>query len=202
MKNRALTQWRKSDKSYQNYQRYLEQKTNRFDLSLIDLLYVSNFKGGNGTINEEVDSVNRKLKKYSEILQRIQKRFCNQNLKDLSEDDLQNLIELVEEGCALTDKKSEQQIDGFRASYLSALLNSYFPELIPIIDRRVLINMELIDLNKDLNSQQQVIQIEQFYPTLINRTYLLAKETQKSLRTIDKEYFIISIEKPGEKSSV
>lgn len=49
---RTLTQWKKSEISLQNYQNYLSRKKDKFHLSIIDLLYILNFKGGNATINE------------------------------------------------------------------------------------------------------------------------------------------------------
>ena len=42
---RATTQWDKSSISYKNYQSYIANKPQKFELTLIDLLYISNFKG-------------------------------------------------------------------------------------------------------------------------------------------------------------
>ena len=66
--NAAISKWNKSLVSYDNYQIYIKQKRERFDLKLIDLLYISNFKGGNSTINEKEISVNQKLISYSMLV--------------------------------------------------------------------------------------------------------------------------------------
>ena len=50
--NRTLTGWNKSEISLLNYQRYILKKADKFRLGLIDLLYVSNFKGEKITIND------------------------------------------------------------------------------------------------------------------------------------------------------
>lgn len=141
---RAETKWIKSCKSYQNYQGYIDRKVNRFDLTLIDLLYISNFKGGNATINEPEKEINIKLISYSNKLIGIDKEFRNKSLADLTFEQKEKLKILVDDICELTFKESKNRIDGFNVSYLSTLLNAYFPEVIPILDRRVLINLELV----------------------------------------------------------
>tara|TARA_R110002167_G_scaffold134051_7_gene319389 strand:- start:8521 stop:8706 length:186 start_codon:yes stop_codon:yes gene_type:complete len=49
---RAEKQWQKSKYSFENYINYISRKKDKYHLSLLDLLYISNFKGGNATINE------------------------------------------------------------------------------------------------------------------------------------------------------
>ena len=87
---------------------------------------------------------------------------------------------------------NDNKIDGFSISYLSALLNVYFPDLLPILDRRVLINFDIVS-NGDVNKQGQIIDIERFYDKLIFKMRDKAILENKSIRQIDKELFIISV---------
>ncbi|MGV6828699.1 MAG: hypothetical protein ACWA45_04815 [Flavobacteriales bacterium] len=191
---RALTQWKKSSISYQNYQNYISNKNNKFELTFIDLLYVSNFKGGNATINEPEREINQKLKSYSKLFLTIEYEFQNLKLSNLSIKQINRLNTLVNEVCDLTLKKSEYKIDGFSISYLSALLNAYFPLLIPILDRRILINIELVT-EKDRDKQDQIKDIQKFFSPLIKKMAEISKEFQKSIREIDRELFVLKITK-------
>ena len=189
---KALKRWEKSQISYKNYQDYIARKSDHFHLRLIDLLYISNFKGGNSTINEEEDITNQKLGAYSEKLRIINGLFQNRKLADLNEFEIDTLIKVVEDICALTYKDSNNKIDGFSVSYLSALLSAYFMDLVPILDRRVLINMNLVS-REDLNSQKQVKNIERFFDPLIKKVHELSKEKGYSIRAIDKDFFKVKL---------
>jgi len=191
---RASTQWKKSSISYQNYQNYISNKNNKFELTFIDLLYVSNFKGGNATINEPEREINLKLKSYSKLFLTIEYEFQNLKLSNLSIKQINHLNTLVNEVCDLTLRKSEYKIDGFSVSYLSALLNAYFPLLIPILDRRILINIELVT-EKDRDKQDQIKDIQRFFSPLIKKMAEISKEFQKSIREIDRELFVLKITK-------
>jgi hypothetical protein len=191
---RAKTIWDKSDTGYKNYQVYITGKTNRFELTLIDLLYISNFKGGYAIIGEKEQEVNVKLRVYSEKLREINRTFDSKKLSQLTDAEIKKLVEDVESVVVLTHKKNSTKIDGFGPSYLSALLSSFFPELIPILDRRILLNLKLADKN-DLNSQGQVKSIEKFYGRLIQKiAKIVKKSTSKTIRDIDREEFIKKIE--------
>ncbi len=190
---KAHTNWLKSSVALENYSNYIKKKIERqkFDLTLIDLLYISNFKGGNATINEEESIINSKLKAYSNVLIKIDASFDGKFLSKLKEDEVFSLIKLVEEFVFLS-KKEETCIDGFKSSYLSALLHSYFPNLIPILDRRLLINLGLVnEEEKHLNNQKQVKKIEIHYPKLIKVIY--EKSKSKSIRELDAEFFKIKL---------
>ncbi len=165
---RAETLWKKSNEcSYKSYQKYIKKKgKDKYVLTLIDLLYISNFKGGNATINEEEYIINQKLTKYSEILKLIHNEFKEVKLFELEKEQLGKFYRLIESICDLTENL-ETKIDGFSVSYLSALLNSYFPNLIPILDRRVLINSRLVE--KEDIYQGQIKSIRKFYKLLIMR---------------------------------
>ena len=185
---KAETKWNKSRKSYKNYQDYIARKEQRFSLTLIDLLFISNFKGGNGSIHEEEPSVNTKLVHYSMSLSQIQERFQQKNIATLTDKELDQLILQVISICNLTNSGCDTKIDGFGPSYLSAMLNAYFPELIPILDRRVLLNSGLAG-DQDLDRQKQIIEIENFYPKLIKEVADTAKRSGKALWEIDKMLF-------------
>lgn len=193
---RASTQWKKSSISYLNYQNYIGKKPNRFKLTLVDLLYVSNFKGGNATINESEKEIDIKLEPYSKILQSIDREFMDSKLANLDTKQIDKLSIFIDEICSLTLKSSANKIDGFSVSYLSALLNSYFPFLIPILDRRVLINLQLVT-EQDRNKQDQIINIQRFFGPLILKIADLSKINHKSIREIDKDLFVQKIEKPN-----
>ncbi len=184
--SKASTQWEKANISYQNYVNYIKRKIKKFELHLIDLLYIRNFKGGNASIHEEETSVDTKLKEYSKHLEEIDREFGNKQLRELSEEELESLKKKVQSFIQLT-KNRMTAIDGFKSSYASALLHFYFPDLIPILDRRVL-NGVGIEVEK--NSQGQVINIEEHYPELIDKFFdYLKKNPTKSLRDYDKECF-------------
>ena len=194
LNKKATTQWDKAAKSYKNYINYIDKKADRFELTLIDLLYISNFKGGNATINEAELELKNKLIAYSTELRTLDSKFGTRKLTNLNDDELNELIEKVHSICSLTRKTNVNKIDGFSISYLSALLNVYFPNLLPILDRRVLINFDIVT-NGDINKQGQIIDIERFYDKLIIKMRDKARLENKSIRQIDKELFIIEIPK-------
>ncbi|KAF0133202.1 MAG: Uncharacterized protein FD145_1403 [Candidatus Saganbacteria bacterium] len=169
---------------------YISNKNGEFDLTLIDLLFVKNFKGGNATINEKASIVNAKLKAYSNFLVGINREFGKKQLRDLTTEQLESIKTHAKTFLSLTTDENTS-IDGLKSSYASALLHFYFPNLIPILDRRVL-NGAKISVEK--NSQGQVIDIQKHYPELIDKFYKYLKVyPEKSLRDYDKECFIKSI---------
>lgn len=189
----ASTRWEKSNISYINYLEYIESKTNRFNLTIVDLLYISNFKGGNASIHEKSSIVNKKLELYSEKLLKINDRFNNRKLEDLSEEECNDLTELVRDASELCENKTSTKIDGFGPSYLSAIMNAYFPNLIPILDRRVLINLKLV--RKTNLRSGQILKIEDFYAPLIKKFAELSKKnTNESFRDIDRKYFSMKLD--------
>ena len=193
----ASTRWDNSNASYKNYQSYIMSKgEKRFDLTMIDLLYVSNLKGGNASIHEDEERVNDKLKAYSEVLRKIEAKFKGKQLRKLNKNDCEELIDLLKVACNLT-KEKETKIYGIGASYLSALMNAYFPYLIPILDRRMLINLGIVSNDDLVPSTKQVRNIENFYGALVKKSAeLLRHDKDKTLRDIDREYFIQMLEYP------
>lgn len=191
---KAVTLWNKAQFSFINYQNYVNSKENRFQLTLIDLLYISNFKGGNATIHEPEKDIEQKLISYSDKLIEIHNQFRDRSLGQLNGEEVQKLALMVECVCNLTDKSSKTKIDGFSVSYLSALLNAYFPNLIPILDRRLLINLDLIQKN-DIQKSGQIKQIRKFYGPLINSFATLCSHHNLSVRELDKKIFTQKIKK-------
>ena len=193
-KNSAETKWDKSSISFKNYQNYINKKEDKFKLTLIDLLYISNFKGGNATTHEPEDTIEEKLKFYTDILIKIDNKFKDKELAELNNNEVEELWILIEKICNLTNKNLKTKIDGFSVSYLSALLNAYFTKLIPILDRRILINMKLVE-SKDLYKSKQVKDIFTFYKSLILKMKKESETTKQSIRDIDYKYFIMQIDK-------
>jgi hypothetical protein len=192
MDKRAETQWEKSNISYSNYRDYLNLKIDRYELTLIDLLFISNFKGGNATINEQELTIKKKLSSYSKGLRDIGNEYNGKTLGTLTNEQLENLVSKVLSICNLTDKDNEMRIDGFSVSYLSALLSAYFPILLPILDRRILINLQLVT-SKNIDTQGQIKNIQQFYKPLIKKIAKISRETGQTVREIDKNLFAMRI---------
>ena len=183
---KASNQWTKSDKSYQNYMRFILAKQN-YQITFIDLLYVSNFKGGSATINEEEEIVNNKLKNYSVLFSEIKDRFSSSILFEMTPSDTVILIDLANKAIGLTDVSSSSKIDGFGVSYLTTLLHFYFPNLLPILDRRVLHGLNLLK-ESDISSDKQIKDIKRFYPDVIKAFQI--NTFDKTIRKFDEELFI------------
>lgn len=131
------------------------------------------------------------MENYSVLFIQIEDKFKNQTLAQTTNFDFEKLIEYIKKLLKLCDTK-ETAIDGFKASFLSALLYSYFPNLIPILDRRLLINLNLVQ-KTDLQKSGQVNKIDSFYPILLAKIREISKFKKKTVRQIDKEYFIIKL---------
>ncbi len=186
---RTTTNWEKSGISLTNYQTYIKDK--ELNLTFIDLLYISNFKGGNATINEAEELINQKLKTYyTPCFVEIKSKFGLKKLDELNPAEIQELISIVNKIMALTTKK-ESSIDGFKTSFLSALLHAHFENLIPILDRRILINLEIVNNESQLNKDKQVKKIEDYFGSLIKKFQdKLQTPEQQTIRAIDKVYFV------------
>jgi hypothetical protein len=184
---KEIKKWRKMGKSLKNYQSYISRKSAKYRLDLVDLLYISNFKGGNASIQEDESKVANLLEPYSIILKNIGDDFGDLSLSMLSDSQVSSLTNRLTEVCNLCLGRNTG-IDGFKVSYFSALFHGYFPDLIPVLDRRILNGFRLIH-EQDLNTLGQVKDIHLFYPRLVDQMRRLTKETGKSIRTLDGEYF-------------
>ena len=184
--NPQETKWNKANISYNNYLKHLRRKRNRFSLTMIDLLYIRNFKGLNSSIHEPEQKVKTKLKEYSTKLHKISLEFDNRELKDLCNNQLNDLLGLLSEFLVLT-KKHDTKIDGFNTIRAISLLHFYFPKLFPIMDRRVVIAALPKLKGKKQNGDMYKCLIKKYYKELNKKC-----NVNKTLRDLDKEYFIQS----------
>ena len=181
------TTWDMLDHAMAHYQTYISTKKQRNTISIIDLLHVSNFKGGNASITEPETTLGNKLKSYDKVLAEIAKKFNGNLLTQLNEQETNELIALCNNVSDLT-KAKETKIRGFGASYASALLSAHFMDLVPVLDRRIL-NGAGIEV--EYNNQKQVKDIAQHYGVLIKFCRAeLQRRKQLTLRELDKEWFI------------
>ncbi|GAB2573901.1 hypothetical protein [Spirosoma areae] len=174
-----------------NYQTYLERKEmrkqSRFDLDFTDLLYASNYKGGSGSIQEDFSKSesDQNLKFYSNLLTEIHKSFDQRGLEHIEDDNLPKLKEYAKQMIGLC---SEHHIKGLGVPYCSALFHLHFPNLIPVIDRNVLLGLGMIGCDK-IPKSGQVKYIGLHYTDLIERMRIYVGENKKNLRDADRELF-------------
>lgn len=179
--------WDMLNEAMTHFRQYISQKPLKTALSMVDLLHVSNFKGGNASITEPIGNLEGKLVLYEGFLNSIEQAFNQKDIGLLDQQGVNRLIELCDGFLALT-KSKRSNIRGFGPSYASALLAAHFPDLIPILDRRVLNGA---GIHTKLNSVKQVKNIEQYYGELILACWTkLGTQAGKSLRELDKEWFV------------
>ncbi|GAB1431612.1 hypothetical protein MASR2M29_02370 [Spirochaetota bacterium] len=130
--DRAITNWENANRAFILYQDYLTTKVDRFALSATDLMFISNFKGGNASVSGTTSEITQKLEPYSGVLEKIERTFGDRSLSSLSNQETDSLVALCVESFAVLDAN---RIKGFSHSYWSALLCAYFPALLPILDR-------------------------------------------------------------------
>jgi hypothetical protein len=178
--------WNNLNQAFGYLQNFIANKesANRFGLSEIDLALISNFKGGNASIAEPLESLTAKLKIYSQHLRRLSELIKGRSLRDLNSEERRELGQQAKQFASLTAKNTDTSIVGFRASYASALLAAYFPKTVPVLDRLVLSETGI------MHSPKQVADIEQYYPKLIEAFYMaLVKEPRVTMRDLDKKWF-------------
>lgn len=181
------TTWEMLNVAMSHFQDHINAKSDRCALSIVDLLHVSNFKGGNASITEPVATLSKKLMFYESALREIEKNFNGKKLSTLSKDEKTSLIKHCREFLSLSER-DESNIRGLGASYASALLAAHFIDLIPVLDRRAL-NGAGIYTEKD--SQGQVKNISHYYDQLINAfSQELQRSPEMTLRGLDKKWFI------------
>jgi hypothetical protein len=181
------TTWEMLDHAMSYYQTFISSKKSRTSLTVVDLLHVSNFKGGNASITEPEETLSMKLRCYQKVLEDIASKFNGKALSQLSEEETAGLVKLCDSVSSLT-KGEKTRIRGFGASYASALLAAHFMELIPVLDRRIL-NGASIEVTYD--KQKQVQNISQYYGGLIRACRAeLQKRKNITLRELDKEWFV------------
>jgi hypothetical protein len=186
MAQNPTTTWDLLDQAREHLLDYIGRKTDKHALSIEDLVHVRNFKAGNGSITEPKATLPGKLPAYSNILQAIEQRVGTKALVELSTQDLTEVKDLAMQLLHLT-RCSRTKIKGFGPSYASALLHAYFPQVLPVLDWRVLSGA---GIKVTYDSQGQVKNIENHYCSLIDRFYDEAKTQKKSLRELDKRWFV------------
>jgi hypothetical protein len=197
---RAANQWRKARTPYGYYQSHIKSKSPKHSITILDLLFVKNFKGGSATIAEPENQFAEKLRQYSKQLEVILQEFGNKELGNLGNKDLDDLIQKVNTFLKLT-KDSKTRIDGFGPSFASALLNAHLPKVIPILDRRGLNGFSIPNVQTD--NQGQVVDIENRYPDLIRRFHgRLTQDSAATIESIDEALFSTELDdkyKPKDK---
>ena len=190
MARNPTTTWEMLNHALQYYLSYIAEKKDKYSLTVVDLIFISNFKGGNASITEPGETMPAKLQEYVKALRNIDKKFQGKKLVQLQDDELTDLVKLADEFLSLS-KNKETKIRGFGMSYASALLFAYFEELFPVLDRRILNGA---GIKVEYDSQKQVKKIEQHYGALIKRSYQELKlHPKKKLRELDKEWFVKSL---------
>lgn len=180
------TTWEMLNHAMVHYQKHISTKKKRNTISIIDLLHVSNFKGGNASITEPEETLGKKLKSYEKVLAEITTKFTGKNLSQLNRQETNELIRLCNAFTNIT-KIKDTKIRGFGASYASALLSAHFIYLIPVLDRRILNGA---GIKVEYNSQKQVKRIAQYYGELIKSCQTeLKRRNNLTLRELDKEWF-------------
>jgi len=181
-----MPSWKNLNQAFRYLQKFIanKQTSNKFDLSEIDLALVSNFKGGNASIAEPLETLFEKLKVYSDHLRQLNGFIDGKSLRELNLDARIELGRKAREFVSLTNKENDTHIFGFGASYASALLAAYFPETVPVLDRLVLSETGI------KHSPKQVAEIDQYYPSLIEAFYsTLIKHPHLTMRDLDKKWF-------------
>ena len=187
----AARRWEKARFSYEYFRKHIKSKSSPTELSLLDLLFVSNFKGGSATIAEPIATLDKKLVEYSEVLAELVDRYGNVQLKDVDEPELDELVSDGEAFLQMT-LNAKLRISGFGPSYASALLNAYLPNVFPILDRRGLNGAEIPSI--EANSQGQVKRIERHFGPLIRYYWSWAQENpDRSLENLDQELFVMPL---------
>jgi hypothetical protein len=186
MARKPETTWQMLDVAMSHFQAHIASKSDRCALSIIDLLHVSNFKGGNASITEPVQTLAVKLKHYESILKKLEKGFASHTLVDLNDKQTETLKSLCNDFLKLTEDPTTA-IRGFGPSYASAILAAHFIDLVPVLDRRVL-NGAGIKVQSD--SQHQVKNIAAHYSALISAfRQELRRAPRVPLRQLDRRWF-------------
>jgi len=186
MARKPETTWEMLNEAMSHFQEHIRNKKFTCKLSLVDLLHVSNFKGGNASITEPIATLPAKLEHYEIALKDIETTFKEKSLSSLTEEELTQLTGRCADFLALTTKP-KSKIRGFGPSYASALMAAHFIDLIPVLDRRAL-NGAGISVKTDSN--RQVKNIANHYAELIRAfRSALRLSPEMTLRELDKQWF-------------
>ena len=194
--NRATTTWTRAQEVYEHYQHYIESKQDKYALTFTDLVYVKNFKGGMTIISEPVATFSTKIGPYEKALRALAEDECVlKSLGQLDDIEYARVRDAIVTFSGMTRPK-QTPIEGFGVSFASALLHFYFPDFVPILDRRALNGSQIPGLNVDPRTKQ-VVNLFELYVSLIDYfRRRLRKETTLTLRLLDKELFIQKLRAP------
>ena len=184
-----VSTWDNYKITFDSYQDYLEKKGGcKRDLNFIDLLYASNYKGGSGSIQEDLFKPENKAKLnlYSALLKEIDESFKDTDLRNV---DASGLVKLTNYADRMITLCSECHIKGLGVPYCSALFHLQFPNLFPVIDRNVLLGIGDIIKMDNIQKSGQIWKIERHYISLIGKLYDYVQKHEKSLRDADKDLF-------------
>lgn len=178
--------WKRLNIAFESFRRHIEDKgSNKFDLTEVDLLHASNFKGGNASICEPLDTLREKLGVYSKILHEIGDQFGGRQLVDLQKDELDSLVSPANSFLQLTLSPGTE-IDGFGPAYASAVLSAHYTDLLPVIDKWVLNGAGIVEAELKI----PVDDIEDYYGELIDRCWChLQKNSGLTLRALDHQWY-------------
>ena len=196
---KAEKKWDKMRNAYEYVAARIDSKpkSGRYNIDLIDLVLVSNFKGGFASIAEPHENMDGKLKAYTVGICKIAKSFKDKKLQKLKKRQLGLLCEQATSFLRLT-LFEETKIDGFGPSNASALLNIYFPDLLPILDRRGLLGAKIRGIRT--NTQEQVKNIERHYQQLIEYFHSrLCGDNSLSIECLDRKLFSKPLSFPKKK---
>lgn len=187
IKNDQQEIWDKLNNAFEYFLDFLTTTPQRirYDLTSVELVLVSNFKGGNSSITEPLESLRPRLVAYSEKLKEIAELADSRPLRLFNT--LTELQRLSSEFLDLT-QNAMSKIAGLGPAYASAVLAGYFPETLPVIDRHVLRGARV---EHKVNSQRQVIDLQKHYPLLLERfREELVRRPELSLRELDRIWFM------------
>jgi hypothetical protein len=183
---RAESAWKRAENAYQHCRAYMQDKSPRLVLSITDLVYVKNFKGGSTIIGESPATIQERLAPYEALLREADGMPAFQKtLGQLDDREYQDAVRVMKTFAALP---RTSPINGFGVSFSTALLHFYFPEVVPILDRR---GLNGAGIKADVDKQGQVKKLLDSYPDLI--AYCRARlrgEPSLTLRALDQSLFI------------
>lgn len=187
MARKPETTWNMLNEALAHFTKYIDKKKQPHELSIIDLLYVSNFKGGNASITEPPSTLQDKLNHYSLALKEIKDTFNKKTLSTLDPTELNDFSTACTAFIKLT-QESSSKIRGLGPSYASALLSAHLIDLAPILDRRVLNGANISTVKM---ASGQVKDIESHYRELIEAFHKELKKTPGlTIRELDRRWFI------------
>jgi hypothetical protein len=174
--------WKRLNIALESFREHIEDKgSNKFDLTEVDLLHTSNFKGGNASICEPLDTLREKLGIYSKILHEI----GDSQLVDLQKDELGSLVSPANSFLQLTLSPGTK-IYGFGPTYASAVLSAHYTDLLPVIDKWVLNGAGIVEAEP----KKPIDDIEVYYGELIDRCWChLQKNSGLTLRGLDLQWY-------------